>query len=141
MAASMIDTALRSYAERVMRLDIEKKELNDTRRLVFAEAKEAGFDVTILREIVREMAMEPEARAARYDRLDEYRHAVGILADTPLGRASEPAVERPKPFAKQPVRGRGRPRKTSSVDEAIDKARAHLNPDKALWDDSPAMPH
>ena len=129
MDGDNIGHALRGYADRVLRLDEDKAAINEDRRQVFAEAKEAGFDVTTLREIVREMKMEPDARAARYQLLNEYRSAVGILADTPLGRAAEPSVERPRPFAEQSVkRGPGRPRKSAAdrVDEAIANARQHL---------------
>jgi uncharacterized protein (UPF0335 family) len=125
-----IDTALRGYADRIVRLDEEKKALNQDRAVVFTEAKDAGFNVTTLREIVREMQMEPDARNARYQLLDEYRAAVGLLADTPLGRAAEPSGARTQPAndgAAQPRRGPGRPRKTStSVDEALARARRHI---------------
>jgi uncharacterized protein (UPF0335 family) len=135
MAGDNIDHALRGYADRVLNLHNERKELNDNIREVYGEAKDAGFDTTTLREIVREMRMEPDARAARYQLLDEYRIAVGILADTPLGRASEPSstIERPRPLAEQPVhRGRGRPRK--SADQALDDARTHLGASKPMFD-------
>jgi uncharacterized protein (UPF0335 family) len=128
MDGDNIGHALRGYADRVITLDKEKKALNGDRAAVFAEAKEAGFNIGTLREIVREMQMEPEARASRYQLLNEYRAAVGIdFAGTPLGQAAapsdedddepvtgraEPMIARPKPLAEQPLhRGRGRPRK------------------------------
>lgn len=95
MAANMdgsgdnrVDIALRNYADRILKLDDEKAEINKDRREVFAEAKAAGFDVTTLREIVSELKMEPAARAARYQLLNEYREALGMLEDTPLGQAA-----------------------------------------------------
>jgi uncharacterized protein (UPF0335 family) len=124
MDGDNIGHALRSYADRVVHLHDERKELNESIAEVYKEAKDAGFDTTTLREIVREMRMEPDARASRYQLLDEYRRAVGILADTPLGRAAEERVaDRPLPFAEQPVheprRRPGRPRK-NGIQPAFD---------------------
>jgi uncharacterized protein (UPF0335 family) len=131
-----IDTALRGYVDRICNLHIDRDALNGDIREVYKEAKDAGFDTTTLREIVRELRMEPDARAARYDLLDEYRRAVGMLSDTPLGRAAEPppSVERPTPFAEQPLRRpRGRPRK-NPASEALDQAQAHFAGSKPMFD-------
>jgi uncharacterized protein (UPF0335 family) len=109
--------ALTTYAERVERLHKERDDINTDIREVYAEAKDAGFDTTILREIVRERRMDPEARHSRYALLDAYRQALGMLSDTPLGeaalqRADAEPMPRPRPFAEQPIkRGRGRPKK------------------------------
>lgn len=119
--------ALRSYAGRVINMHEERDTLNDDIGEVYREAKDAGFDTTTLREIVREMRMEPEARTSRYSLLETYRLALGLLADTPLGEAAmqraeqapTPTAARPRPFAEQPIkpaRGRGRPRKPRPLD-------------------------
>jgi uncharacterized protein (UPF0335 family) len=111
--------ALRGYVGRVENLHEQRDALNADIRQVYAEAKDAGFDTTTLREIVREMRMDGEARTARYAMLDQYRAALGMLADTPLGEAATRTVtEFPKPFAEQPVtpaRRRGRPRKDAAA--------------------------
>ena len=44
---------LRSLIERIERLEEEKKALSSDIRDIFAEAKSAGFDVKIMREIIR----------------------------------------------------------------------------------------
>ena len=44
---------LRSYIERIERLEEEKKALSDDIREVYSEAKGTGFDVKILRQIIR----------------------------------------------------------------------------------------
>jgi uncharacterized protein (UPF0335 family) len=135
MDGDNIGHALRGYADRVVTLHKERKSLNETIGEVYGEAKEAGFNITTLREIVRELQMEPDARASRYQLLNEYRAAVGIdFAGTPLGQAAEPVeegedepmsgraapmVERPTPFAAQPVR-RGRPRKDAGSKPMFD---------------------
>src|SRR4029077_8651979 len=80
--------ALRGYVSRVENLHEQRDALNADIREVYAEAKDAGFDTTTLREIVREQRMDSEARTARYAMLDQYRQALGMLADTPLGQAA-----------------------------------------------------
>jgi uncharacterized protein (UPF0335 family) len=112
--------ALRGYVGRVENLHEQRDALNADIRQVYAEAKDAGFDTTTLREIVREQRMDGEARTARYAMLDQYRRALGMLADTPLGEAAEQSFgqrfPRPVPFAEQPARRRGRPRKAAALD-------------------------
>ena len=119
--------ALRRYVDRVLVLHTERKELNAAIAEVYEEAKSAGFVTRIIRQIVHEQQMEADERHDHYNLLDSYRHALGMLADTPLGEAAmhsvTPVAERPRPFAEQPIhrRGRGRPRK-ASADDAIDQA-------------------
>ena len=115
MPGDNIDHALRGYCDRVVSLHADRDALNGDIRSVYREAKDAGFDTTTLREIVREMRMDSDARNSRYQLLNEYRMAVGILLDTPLGQAAEERVVAmpAKTFAEQPVhepRPRGRPR-------------------------------
>lgn len=115
---------LRGYVERVSSLHDTRDEVNGDIRAVYAEAKDAGFDTTILREIVKEYRTDGEARQSRYSLLDQYRRALGMLAGTPLGEAAmhgatelRVVVDRPRPFAEQPLRRRpGRPRKPANTD-------------------------
>ena len=79
---------LRSYIERIERLEEEKKGLSDDILVVFAEAKSAGFDTKIMRQIVRERKMNAVDRQEREALLDVYRNALGMLADTPLGQVA-----------------------------------------------------
>jgi len=109
-----IDTALRGFVDRIVSEHERRDEVNGDIRVVYAEAKDAGFNVTILRGMVKEARMEGDARNSLYELQREYRIKLGMLADTPLGRAAEEraAMERPAPFAEQPVhqpRRRGRP--------------------------------
>lgn len=129
-----IDTALQSYVTRIANLHDDRDNINGDIREVYGEAKDAGFNVTILRGMVKEHRMDADARNSLYQLQEEYRIKLGMLAGTPLGDyAAARVVSMPaKPFAEQPVhdperpRGRGRPRKTSSIDRAVDAARAHL---------------
>src|SRR5215472_10715769 len=112
-----INTALRGFVDRIVVKHEARDDINGDIREIYAEAKGAGFDVTVLRGMVKEWRMDIDARNALYQQQEEYRVALGMLAGTPLGDAAiarEP-VEMPKPFAEQPVhdpkRKRGRPRK------------------------------
>src|SRR3546814_17900379 len=53
---------LRSFIERVERLEEDRTNLNADIREVYAEAKSAGFDVKTMRQIVRLRKMEPNER-------------------------------------------------------------------------------
>lgn len=82
-----------SFIERVERLEEEKKALADDIREIYAEAKGAGYDPKILREIVRKRRMDADDRAEQEALLEVYMRAIGMLADTPLGRAGAKALE------------------------------------------------
>lgn len=79
---------LRSFCERVERLEEEKKALADDIKEVFAEAKGAGLDVKTLRQIVRERKMDRADWQESQAMLELYRGALGMLSDTPLGQAA-----------------------------------------------------
>jgi uncharacterized protein (UPF0335 family) len=79
---------LRSFVERVERLNGEKAALQTDISAVFAEAKSAGFDVPVLREIIKLRKMDAEKREVREMLMDEYRHALGLFASTPLGESA-----------------------------------------------------
>lgn len=58
-----IDSArLNSLIERIERLEEEKKGISDDIRDIFAEAKSAGFDVKIMREILKLRKMKVQER-------------------------------------------------------------------------------
>lgn len=82
---------IRSIIERVERLEEEKKVLADDIKDIYAEAKGNGFDVKALRAIVKLRKQDAAKRAEHEAILETYMHALGMLADTPLGHA---AIER-----------------------------------------------
>lgn len=53
---------LRAFAERIERLDEERKALVDDIKEVFDEAKSAGFDAKILRKVLARRKMDPKDR-------------------------------------------------------------------------------
>jgi uncharacterized protein (UPF0335 family) len=125
--------ALGRFVTRIEILRDERKGINNTLKEVYEEVRQAGMDAETVRQMVRERELDPVVRQNQYDLRDEYRRALGLYIDTPLGQAMEPPVdpkpaEWPRPFAEQlvhpPQRRRGRPRK--SFDEALAEARAHL---------------
>jgi uncharacterized protein (UPF0335 family) len=80
--------ALKSFVERVERIEEEITGLRDDIKDIFAEARNSGFDTAAIRQILREKKMDPAIRAEREALCDTYRHALGMLADLPLGTAA-----------------------------------------------------
>lgn len=68
---------LRSFIERVERLEEEKANISSDIKDVYAEAKSAGFDTKIMRQLIRIRKMEPHERAEQEELLDLYLSAVG----------------------------------------------------------------
>lgn len=76
--ASATDDRLRLLIERVERLEEEKKGTADDIRDVYAEAKAVGYDVKVMRQIVKLRRLRPDDRAAMDALLDTYRAALGL---------------------------------------------------------------
>ncbi|MBL4603207.1 MAG: DUF2312 domain-containing protein [Emcibacteraceae bacterium] len=71
--------ALRSYIERIERLEEEKKALADDIKDIYGEAKSTGFDVKVIRQIVRLRKMDENDRNEQEALLDLYTHALGMI--------------------------------------------------------------
>ena len=69
---------LRSFIERIERLEEEKKSLAEDIKEVYAEAKGTGFDVKIMRQLVRLRKMEDHDREEQEEILDLYKRAIGM---------------------------------------------------------------
>lgn len=69
---------LRSFIERVERLEEDRANLNADIREVYAEAKSAGFDAKTMRQIVRLRKLDPAERQEQEHLLEVYRNAVGL---------------------------------------------------------------
>lgn len=69
---------LRSLIERVERLEEEKKALAGDIKDIYAESKNAGFDVKVMRQIIKERAQEPAEVEKQLSLLDVYRRALGM---------------------------------------------------------------
>ena len=69
---------LRSFVERIERLEEEKKALADDIREVYSEAKGTGFDTKVIRQVVRLRKMESADRQEQEAMLDLYLSALGM---------------------------------------------------------------
>lgn len=69
---------LRSLIERIERLEEEKKALTSDIRDIFTEAKSAGFDVKVMRIIIKERKMNAADRQELDLLLETYRDALNI---------------------------------------------------------------
>ena len=70
---------LRSIIERVEHLEEEKKTISDDISDVYAEAKGNGYDVKVLRTIVRMRKQDAHERAEQEAILEAYQHALGMI--------------------------------------------------------------
>jgi uncharacterized protein (UPF0335 family) len=69
---------LRSLIERIERLEEERKALGSDIKDIYAEAKSAGFDVAVLRQLIRIRKQEPADVEEQETLLDVYRRALGM---------------------------------------------------------------
>lgn len=86
--ANLAHEQLRSFIERLERLDEEKRALAEDMKELFAQAKSTGFDVKAIKQILKERRQDEAERRDFEAIVDTYRHALGQLADTPLGNSA-----------------------------------------------------
>jgi len=67
---------LRSFVERIERLEEEKVALSADIREVYAEAKGAGFDIKVMRQLIRLRKMDKDDRSEMEAILDVYERAL-----------------------------------------------------------------
>lgn len=70
---------LKSFVERLERLEEEKKEVADQIKEVFAELKAEGFDATAIRAILRRRKQDPDRVAEQEAVIDLYLSALGMV--------------------------------------------------------------
>ena len=76
--AETTDDLLRLLIERIERLAEEKQGIADDIKGVYGEARATGYDVKIIREVIRLRKMRPAARAEMQAILDVYCAALGL---------------------------------------------------------------
>ena len=81
---------LKNVVERIERLEEEKRGTANDIKGVYAQAKGAGFDVKVLRKLIADRKQDVNDLDDFETVLATYKRALGMLSDTPLGRASEP---------------------------------------------------
>jgi uncharacterized protein (UPF0335 family) len=69
---------LRSLIERIERLEEERKALGNDIKDIYGEAKSAGFDVKVLRQLIRIRKQEPADVEEQETLLDLYKRAIGM---------------------------------------------------------------
>jgi uncharacterized protein (UPF0335 family) len=69
---------LRTFVERIERLEEEKAALAADIREVYAEAKGTGFDVKTMRQLIRLRKMDRSDRQEQEHLLDLYKRAIGL---------------------------------------------------------------
>ncbi|WGF86653.1 DUF2312 domain-containing protein [Marinivivus vitaminiproducens] len=69
---------LRSFIDRLERLEDEKKELLDQIKDVFAEAKNEGFDIKTMRQVLKLRKMKDHDRSEQEELLELYKSALGM---------------------------------------------------------------
>lgn len=72
---------LRTYIERIERLEEEKKNVSQDIREVFAEAKGNGFDVKTMRTILKLRKIDANDLQEQEYLLDTYKRALGMLPE------------------------------------------------------------
>ena len=68
---------LRSFIKRIEKLEEDKAAVSEDIKEVYAEAKGTGFEVKIIRQIIRLRKMEKQQREEQEELLDLYLSAIG----------------------------------------------------------------
>ena len=67
---------LRAIVERIEHVEEEIKELTEAKKEIYAEAKSNGYDVKVLREVIRVRKQDQEERDEQESLLDVYMQAI-----------------------------------------------------------------
>jgi uncharacterized protein (UPF0335 family) len=79
---------LKALVERIEKLEEERANLGEDVKSVFAEAKANGFDPKIIKKVLALRKKDASKIAEEQALLSVYMDALGMLADTPLGKAA-----------------------------------------------------
>ena len=77
-AGAVARDQLRSFVERIERLEEEKKTIADDIKDVYGEAKANGYDTKVLRKVVAIRKQDQNDRLEQEAILDTYLHALGM---------------------------------------------------------------
>jgi uncharacterized protein (UPF0335 family) len=69
---------LRTFIERIERLEDEKKDVQEQIKEVFSEAKGVGFDTRIMRQLLRLRRLRDADRSEQEELLEIYKAAIGM---------------------------------------------------------------
>jgi uncharacterized protein (UPF0335 family) len=79
---------LRAFVERIEQVEEEIRALTDDKKDIYAEAKGQGFDVKILREVVRIRKKDQQERDEEESLLDVYLHAIATAPPPSIAKAA-----------------------------------------------------
>jgi len=80
---------LKSFIERIERLEEEKRALGEDIKEVYAEAKGTGFEPKIMRQILKIRKMDKDEHDEQESLLDVYMRALGMLPESEQAEAAE----------------------------------------------------
>lgn len=86
------DDRVKQFVSRIERLEEEKRALTADIAEVYKEAKSDGHNVKIMRKVIALRKLSEADRQEQQALIDTYMRALGMLGDTPLGRAALRAV-------------------------------------------------
>ena len=75
---------LKSFIERIERLEEEKRALSGDIKEVYAEAKGTGFEPKVMRQIIKIRKMDKEELDEEESLLDLYKRALGMSSEAEL---------------------------------------------------------
>jgi uncharacterized protein (UPF0335 family) len=84
---------LRSFIERIERLEEERRALSADIKEVYAEAKGNGFDTKIMRQLIRIRRMDKDDLDEQETLLDVYKRALGMLPEEAAAAAAAAAAD------------------------------------------------
>jgi uncharacterized protein (UPF0335 family) len=79
---------IRSFIERIEQIETELKELTEAKKEIFSEAKGEGFDVKVLKEILKLRKQDQEERDEHETLLDVYMRAMDEASSAPAVQAA-----------------------------------------------------
>jgi uncharacterized protein (UPF0335 family) len=77
--AGVAGDRLKSFIERIERLEEEKRALAEDIKEVYAEAKGTGFDTQVMRQLIKLRKMDKDDLDEQETLLDVYKRAIGML--------------------------------------------------------------
>jgi uncharacterized protein (UPF0335 family) len=79
---------IRSFVERIEQVETELKELTEAKKEIFSEAKGEGFDVKVLKEIIKLRKQDQDERDEHETLLDVYMRAMGQAEPSAVAEAA-----------------------------------------------------
>ncbi len=70
---------LKTYIERIEKLEQEKRDIQDHIREVYAKAADKGFDVKVMKQVVKLRKIDEDDREEQEILLDTYKRALGMI--------------------------------------------------------------